>query len=84
MNNPQSTDLTGTLITDLIDMVQKLMGIDPGALGACGNSLWGRPTLRLPGLTPEPYNWRRYGRSTFAITRTPHHDIVSSAQSTAQ
>jgi hypothetical protein len=56
MNNPQSTDLTGTLITDLIDLVLRQMGIDPVPLGGCSNLLWGRPTVRLPGLTPSVFD----------------------------
>ena len=34
MNNLQPTDMNGTLIADLIDMVQKRMGIDLESLGA--------------------------------------------------
>jgi hypothetical protein len=34
MNNLQPRDMNGTLITDLIDMVQKRMGIDLESLGA--------------------------------------------------
>jgi hypothetical protein len=80
MNNPQSTDLTGTLIADLIAMVQKLMGTDQEPL-ACGNLLWGRPTVRLPGLTPETYNPGRY-RDVFFRSRV--HAIDTRAQSSAQ
>ena len=34
MNNPEPTDMNGTPITDLIDMVRKRMGIDLELLGA--------------------------------------------------
>jgi hypothetical protein len=34
MNNLQPTDMSGTLIADLIDMVQKRMGIDLESLEA--------------------------------------------------
>ena len=59
MNNPEPTDMNGTLITDLVDMVQKRMGID----------------LELLGASPSRNNPRRYGRIPLQSRTPPRHAI---------
>jgi hypothetical protein len=50
MNNLQPTDMNGTLIADLIDMVQKRMGIDLESLEAnpAGNLVSGSTLQSYP------------------------------------
>ena len=50
MNNLQPTDMNGTLIADLIDMVQKGMGIDLESLEAnpAGNLVSGSTFAIVP------------------------------------
>jgi hypothetical protein len=50
MNNLQPTDMNGTLIADLIEMVQKRMGIDLESLEAnpAGNLVSGSPFAIVP------------------------------------
>src|SRR5580700_4219961 len=72
MNNPEPTDMKGTQIRDLIDMVQKRMGIDLESLSANpdGNLVSGS-TFAIAPSRVMPQIWRdRRGAGVCACTRT--------------
>ena len=59
MNNPEPTDMNGTPITDLMDMVRKRMGID----------------LELFRASQSRNNPRRHGRIPLQSRTPPRHPI---------